>query len=840
MAKKPTLGEIPPEKISDTFRKNLDRAIKAQEEAAAAAKAAASNQDNASKSMNNAAQNIKSDLEKSILKQSKILDSVNSIVNDVKRTLVDLVRIVEKKSSDSPDGGNKDGRKNKNYDTPKEVFESLIQINEGILEATKNNTEILYKILESFTSKNREEIARRRSDGGGRKPPPPPGPPPSSGGRGNNVNIGGSGVGGLLTGLGAAGAGLGAFFLGLAGADAIMAKFGDGENLKKLLVNLAEGLGAFQTRDLVAIGTMMGVGALLNRGGGNAIGIATGIGAVGFGIGAFFTGLAAGDAAMSWLSTDMEALKKATKGLSEALANLDTRALEVIGTLLVAGGAAGALFGPVNVGKATIGMGAIGLGIGSFFAGLAAGDAALTWMNVDGEKLTKMMKNMSEAFKAFTSDPASLAVLGGLLGTGAIAGLFGPSTVGTMGIGMGAIGLGIGAFFAGLGAGDAALKWMDVDGEKLNKVMKNVADGIKAFTSDPASLAVMGTLLGTSALFGATGMAGNAAIGLGAMGAGIGMFIAGLAGVAELAAWMGADGSGLKTILKNIAEGLAPFAELKGLDITGLAAGLGLLGPAMLAFLGSQGIASISEKMQGVWDWLTGGDSQGERKSRIRSIVDAIKPLAELKDIDVSFLEGFSSSLNTFTEAVTNLGSVKNISFERTFGPIIESIAKALPYLDVLAHGGDVEGSKQTLVGALTGDTTQNMPSLHIKKGKGLLDKSLNLDEMVDAMSKIRSILGMSGGNAPAPAPAAAPDKSQVKPAPSNQSANTNKINEAERDRASSGGAVVVNNSNVNNNYNGGAGAREPKIGGNINTSPPRSLIDQRLYGPPDMYAATP
>lgn len=829
MAKKPTLGEIPPEKMSEAFKRNLDRAIRAQEEAAAAAKNAADNQTNASKSMNNAADNISSSInnvEKSILQQSRILDSVNSIVKDVKQTLVNLVNSIERSPIGNPGSGNNRGRRNKNYDTPKEVLESILQINEGILEATKNNTEILYKILESFSSKNRDDIIRRRSEGGGRKPPPPPAPPTSGGGRGSNINIGGGGLGGLLTGIGAAGAGIGAFFLGLAGSEAIMSKFGDGENLKKLLVNLAEGLGAFQTRDLVAIGAAMGVGALLNRGGGNAVGIATGIGAVGFGIGAFFTGLAAGDAAMSWMNTDMEALKKATKGLSEALAALDTNALEVIGTLLVAGGAAGALFGPVNVGKATIGMGAIGLGIGSFFAGLGAGDAALTWMNVDGEKLTKMMKNMSEAFKAFTADPTSLAVLGGLLGTGAVAGLFGPSAVGQMGIGMGAIGLGIGAFFGGLGAGDAALKWMDVDGEKLTKVMKNVAEGIKAFTSDPASLTTLGVLLGTGVLFGATGMAGPAAIGMGAVGAGIGAFIAGLAGVTQLASWMGADGSGLKTILKNVSEGLAPFGELKDLDLVKFSAGLGLLGPAMLAFLGSEGVAGISESIKGAWDWLTGSDSKNSSSSRIRSIVDTIKPLAELKDLDLSHLSNLSDSLDVFTAAIANLSNIKGISFENTFGPIIEAVGKAIPYLNVLANGGKIEGSKLSFLGALTGKTSGNLPTLELKKG--LLDPSLKLNELADAMAKLRAILGGGPGG---PVPEAAPN---------NQRANTNKINEEAKDKASSGSNVVVNNNNVNNNYNGGAGAREPKIGGNIVTSPPRSLIDHRLYGPPDVYSVTP
>ena len=73
----------------------------------------------------------------------------------------------------------------------------------------------------------------------------------SSGGSGSGGgllgSLGGSGLGALLAGggvgLGAAGAGLGAFFMGLAGAEAIMQKFGSGDNLKNLLVNFFVCLG---------------------------------------------------------------------------------------------------------------------------------------------------------------------------------------------------------------------------------------------------------------------------------------------------------------------------------------------------------------------------------------------------------------------------------------------------------------------------------------------------------------------------------------------------------------------------------------------------------------------
>ena len=64
------------------------------------------------------------------------------------------------------------------------------------------------------------------------------------------------GLGALAGGLGTAGVGIGAFFLGLAGAEAIMTKFGNGENLKALLTNLAEGLSAFSGPQFLALGSL--------------------------------------------------------------------------------------------------------------------------------------------------------------------------------------------------------------------------------------------------------------------------------------------------------------------------------------------------------------------------------------------------------------------------------------------------------------------------------------------------------------------------------------------------------------------------------------------------------
>lgn len=560
----------------------------------------------------------------------------------------------------------------------------------------------------------------------------------SEGSSGSGLSLGG--LGGVLAGggigLGAAGAGLGAFFMGLAGAEAIMSKFGDGSNLKNLMTNLADGLAAFETRDLAAIGAVLGVGAVAGATPGlSGVGAGVGLGAVGVGLGAFFAGLAAADAAMSWMSTDMTSLKAATKGLSDALGELDEETMTQVGGLLVAGSAAGMLFGPKKVGKATIGMGAIGLGIGAFFAGLSAGDAAMSWMNTDGTKLKDMMKNLSEGLSSFASD--DLKVVGGLLAGGAGAGaLFGPSKVAKAVVGMGAIGVGIGAFFTGLAAGGKLADVLAIDGSGIKSLMTNVAEGLGAFGD--RDLAAVGGMLAVGGLFGAVpgglAVAGTAAIGMGVIGAGIGAFFTGLAGMTKIASIAGADGSNLKSIMVNLADGLKAFNDVDATNLLYAIPAIAGLGPAMLAFFGSEGIAgladSIGEGFEAAWGWITGSDGNGEsdpKKNRIAQMVEMLKPINELDASKMGAFNEISESISRFANAFSQLEALDVGDVKRNIGELANTISWSIPLLDKMANGG-VIGS-----GYMDGYSEMDF-------GDGLLSPELRLGEMAAAMGQIRSM----------------------------------------------------------------------------------------------------
>lgn len=318
------------------------------------------------------------------------------------------------------------------------------------------------------------------------------------------------------------------------------------------------------------------------------IGAGVGLGALGLGIGAFFAGLSAGDAAGSYLNADMSTIKKQMITLGEAFSETPTDGLVKMGALLAAGGAFGALFGPSKAAKGAVGMGAIGLGIGAFFAGLAASDGLITMMGTDGSMLKSQMVNLAEGLNAFSG--SSMAALGALLGAGAIFGQA-PAIAGKAAVGMTLIGAGIGGFFAGLALGDKAMDWMNVDGSNLRDMMINLGEGLTGLTGPnyakllefpvAAAAAALGiaTLTGAKAIEGVTNFIGS-----------IGDFITG-------------DSS---TMYERITEGLKQLEtidtdKLKKFDPASVA--VGKMASALTA-MGDVDMGDVQKSVEGLADTL--------------------------------------------------------------------------------------------------------------------------------------------------------------------------------------------------------------------------------------------
>lgn len=246
-----------------------------------------------------------------------------------------------------------------------------------------------------------------------------------------------------------------------------------------------------------------------------------------------------------------------------------------------------------------VGIAALGVGIGGFFAGLALGGSVVSAIGgTTGAR--DMMINLAEGLKAFDGD--SFLKFSALLAGGA---LFGAATglksKGGAMLGMGAVGAGIGLFFSGLAVG-GALGDMIGNSEGIKEMMVNFAEGLQAF--DPDSLSQFNTLLAAGGIFGAvagvtggTGaaVAAGATIGMGLIGTGIGLFLSGIAVGDKLIELItgGEPGSGIKTLLVNISDGLKSFSGIDTNAMLSISGVLPLLGASMLAYFGTKGVAGV-------------------------------------------------------------------------------------------------------------------------------------------------------------------------------------------------------------------------------------------------------
>ena len=523
---------------------------------------------------------------------------------------------------------------------------------------------------------------------------------------GNTLGGFGGGLAGLGIGMGAAGAGLGAFFMGLAGAEGIMNQLGSGDNLKKLMVNLAEGLQAFETPDLIALGAALAGSALfVALPGVSSLDVATGMGALGLGIGGFFSGLALGDAAATYLDADGAAIALMMKnfgiGISGLAGSLTSENAKIVAGILGATALFAVVSSPTNQLKTTTGLTSLGLGIGGFFAGLNASEAL--GLQMDGAEISKLMTNFGEGISALAgafgeSDATKLAALvtGGAALFATQTGAVGQLKVVT---GLTSVGLGIGGFFAGINASGYFDLKNQPDGEILKKQMKNLAEGLGAF-SDRDMTGLAG-VFATGALFGALpggAIVGiKAAVGLGVIGTAIGLFFAGIGAVGKGADVINIDGSGFKTLATNIAEGLTAFNDIETEGLATRIKALAAIGPAIGVFVGSFAVKELleggMEKVRSVFNFLFGSDmtvdSDDRRTNAIRAIVDSLKPLEDINQDMTTNLRNVGDALDSFMEKFQGLANMRITgSVSTNVAKILTDMSRVFELVPLIVHGG--------------------------------------------------------------------------------------------------------------------------------------------------------
>lgn len=604
----------------------------------------------------------------------------------------------------------------------------------------------------------------------------------------------GGGAGLAFAGLGI-GIGLGIVMVSFAGAVQMIANV-NADGVRDLIVALADGMAAFSTRDLAAIGVMFGGVAAISLVSlvsvPRAFGMAASMTMLGVGLSGFMLGLGSGAALMEWLNLDLKNLPHVAQKLSETAEVIGNSkagftglaSVVAIGGLFAITSGSGATLSRQALAAAsmTMGMTAVGLGISGFFMGLGVGSAGLEFINSDWTGLPKAVNAMVQVSEKLAASEESLAILGGLTAVGGIFGVvagtkLGAATAGKAAlgatIGMGLVGAGIGAFFAGLGIGEGFLNIIGSDGSTMGSIMINIADGLRALENVNAGVlfgtmgifatlgAVTGGALGTGAgapVAAVTGLAMvGAATGMGMAGYALGAFFSGFAMVGQISAFLGADGSGLKKIMVNMGEGLEGLTQnVDGAQLAAVGGGLILLGPGLLAFFGTDGILGIVGKLKewGSKGWNAIGNFLGfdmesgkktGKKGMVELLVESLKPLEKLK-VDGNVLMGLANVTDLMINFF-NIGDMKQKEMDMIYYKnkwLIDQVVQRAQLLELIHGGGNLSDIETTgpfrfSDGAIV-DTGIVLPNVHLK---GFVNLE-GTDEAVEELQKMLDVISFT------------------------------------------------------------------------------------------------
>ena len=310
-------------------------------------------------------------------------------------------------------------------------------------------------------------------------------------------------------------------------------------------------------------------------------------------------------------------------------------------------------------------LGALGFGIGAFFTGLSLGDKAQAMIGADMSSTKKSMITLGEAFAETPTE--------GLLKMGAVAAI--GAKFGSMkgALKMGFFGAGLGAFFSGLALGDKGMSLLNVDGSALSRMMTSLGQGLNAF--DAKSLVALGGLIAFGTAFGSA-----AVIGLPLLGVGLAGFLGALVGVTDLMGALGADGSGLRDMLVNMATGLGALSSLDGENLVSVSSGMKAVGAGMIALFGSKAIASVFEFIGN----LFGRDDE----DIFTKLYNGLQPLSTLNADNLNGLKDISETISGLTSSLEGLSDVDFGDVKDSIKDLGKTLGFTIPMLEAAKKGG--------------------------------------------------------------------------------------------------------------------------------------------------------
>lgn len=392
------------------------------------------------------------------------------------------------------------------------------------------------------------------------------------------------------------------------------------------------------------------------------------------------------------------------------------------------------LQGPSVVGvseyaQKAVDYGAVALGVAGFIGALAIAGNLINSIpgGVDGMK--NMLVALAEGLSAF--DLKTFTMFGALLAGGA---LFGKQAgiVDSIGGGLGiaAVGLGIGGFFAGLSVGGAIADFIG-NSAGIKDMLTNLAEGLSAFDGD--TFTQFSILLGAGALFGTIASispgqgamaAGGAMLGMGAIGAGLGLFFSGLSVGGAIGTALSSDPTMIKDLLVNVAEGLNAVASIEAMSLVPLIPILPLFGLSLANFLALQGIGGVIQTLgDGISKAINFIFGNKDQKSPLAKVLEDLKTFS-VADAGITKVgQGFNDLMN----GIKTFAKLSDEEMERAIrnGRLAIKLAEAMSKGKIILSDLPIKQKPQTnIIDERRLDLVSDTLVEHIKRTEGFTAKA--------------------------------------------------------------------------------------------------------------------
>jgi hypothetical protein len=200
------------------------------------------------------------------------------------------------------------------------------------------------------------------------------------------------------------------------------------------------------------------------------------------------------------------------------------------------------------------------------------------------------------------------------------------------------------------------------------------------------------------------------------MGAGIGGFFAGLAGVTGIASFLGADGAALGVMLNHMGGGLSAFNDINGSNLTAVGLGIGALGLGIAglgtALFGTGTADTIGDAVNGVknifnWEWLSGKKDKDNSTSGLDNLITSIiAPMKKLGEIDAAVYDKAEAGITAVVGALNAYNGLK-IQSTPKFSELATDFAWGAQAIDAAMNGGTFTKGKNIVIGTGLKDITK-------------------------------------------------------------------------------------------------------------------------------------